>query len=168
MIYTILYNIYVYTYQSSNSASTRHQTWDEGDGYDQKVHKTMHVISNWHAKSVRRLKSSRRSITITTAMQKIAWSSGRSQSIHISYLYWMSELIQVILKNVLHVSIRGWFELQVSILGASSLDGLGVYMDASNENAARVHRGLSVAEWDSKMYNAYNAYAIAAIHITYT
>lgn len=57
----------------------------------------------------------------------------------------MSELIQVILKNVLHMSIRGWFELQVSILGASSLDGLGVYMDASNENAARVHRGLSVA-----------------------
>lgn len=79
MIYTILYNIYVYTYQSSNSASMRHQTWDD----DQKVHKTMHVISNWHAKSVRRLKSSRRSITITTAMQKIACSSGRSQSIHI-------------------------------------------------------------------------------------
>lgn len=50
----------------------------------------------------------------------------------------------------------------MSILGASSLDGLGVYMDASNENAARVHRGLSVAElWDSKMCNAY------AIHMQY-
>lgn len=108
MIYTILYNIYVYTYQSSNSASMRHQTWDEGDGYDQKVHKTMHVISNWHAKSVRRLKSSRRSITITTAMQKIACSSGRSQSIHI----YIISILNVRgnpgnPQNVLHVSIRG-------------------------------------------------------------